>query len=150
MKDIATNKKGYFDYSILEEIEVGIVLTGDEVKSIRSGHVSLKESYATVRGGEIFLINCNISPYSHAYEKKDDAARRSRKLLLSKKEINKLIGAVSRKGLTLIPLKMYINSRGYIKIKLGIGKHKKAEGKKQIIKERDIKREMEREIKSRK
>ena len=149
MKIISTNKKAYHDYDILETLEAGIVLSGDEVKSIRAGHVTLKEAYATIHDSEIMLINCNITPYSHAYGKKPGAERRTRKLLLHKKEITKLIGAVSKKGLTLIPLKIYVNNRGLIKLEIGIAKHKKAAGKKRELKERDIKREMEREVKSR-
>ena len=149
MKIIALNKKARHDYEILETLEAGVVLTGDEVKSVRANQVSLKESYATVHGGEVFLLNCNISPYSHAYLKSENDSRNSRKLLLNKKEIMKLIGAISKKGLTIVPLKIYINKRGFVKLELGIAKHKKATGKKRELKERDIKRETEREIKSR-
>ncbi len=149
MKVIAVNKKAYHDYEVLETVEAGIVLSGDEVKSIRAGHISLNESYATVYQGEIMLLNCNISPYSHAYQKEEKISRRSRKLLLHKKEITRLIGAVSQKGLTLIPLKVYISSGGFIKIEIGLAKHKKAAGKKRELKEKDIKRETERAIKLR-
>lgn len=147
MKIIAQNKKAFFDYEILDQLEAGIVLTGDEVKSIRQGHVALTGSFATMHNGEIFLINMRISPYSHAYEKKDDDAERSRKLLLHRKEVMRLIGDISKKGITLIPLKLYINNKGLVKVGLGIAKHKKAESKKQAIKERDIKRETSRELK---
>ena len=149
MKIIATNKKAFFDYEILDTIEAGMVLIGDEVKSIRAKQVSLSESFATIYQGEVTLINCHIAPYSHAYSKDEQASRRTRKLLLHKKEINRMIGDISRKGLTMIPLKIYFNAKGYIKIELGIAKHKKAHDKKKTLKERDIKRETMREIKQR-
>lgn len=148
MKIIAQNKKAYFDYDIAEKIEAGLVLSGDEVKSIREGKVSLLGAFATLHGGELYLINCNITPYSKAFTKDDENARRRRKLLLHKKQIMRLIGDVSKKGITIIPLKLYFNEKSKIKVELGVGKHKKAEGKKQALKERDIKRETERVIKA--
>lgn len=148
MKIITTNKKVYFDYEILDTMEAGMVLTGDEVKSIRAKHISLADSFATIYQGEVTLINCHIAPYSHAYTKVDHS-RRTRKLLLHKKEINRLIGDISRKGLTIVPLKVYFNDKGYIKIELGVAKHKKSHDKKQSIKERDIKRETMRELRGR-
>ena len=147
IKIIATNKKAFHDYEILDRMEVGIVLSGDEVKSIRLGHISLIGSYAIFHGNELILINCNISPYKQAFEKKEDLASRSRKLLLHRKELDQLTGAIARKGVTLIPLKIYFNEKNRIKIELGIAKHKKAADKKQELKERDIRREAEREIK---
>lgn len=149
MKIVALNKKARFDYEILETIEAGIELMGDEVKSVRNKAVSLEDSYAVAKDGQIVLLNCYIAPYSHAYERKDDYSRRSRRLLLHKREIDKILGKVSRRGLTLIPLKMYFNQRGFAKIELGIAKHKKLVSKKREIKERDIKRETERQIKIR-
>lgn len=149
MKIIAQNKKAFFDYDIQDTIEAGIVLSGDEVKSIRAGHITLTGSYATVNKGTIVLLNCDISPYSKAYQPRDDQYRtRTRTLLLKKREVNRLVGDISQKGVTVIPTKVYINERGYIKIELGIGKHKKAAGKKEAIKERDIKRETARELKN--
>ena len=106
MKIIAKNKKAYHNYEILDTIEVGIALYGDEVKSLRSGKVSLDESFAVLQKGELSLLNCYISPYTHAYSKEDDQSRRSRKLLLHRKEIHKLVGDISKKGLTLVPLKI--------------------------------------------
>lgn len=147
MKIITQNKKAFFDYEILEKIEAGIVLTGDEVKSIRAGHVSLVGAFATIHQGELNLINCNISPYSHAYTKSDEHARRTRKLLLNKREILRIIGDISRKGITVIPLKLYFNNKGKVKVELGIGKHKKAHAQKTEIKERDIARQTRRELK---
>jgi SsrA-binding protein len=148
MKLIATNKRAFHDYEILETIEAGIVLQGNEVKSLRQKHVSLGDSFATIHQGNVVLTNCYIAPYTHAYDK-TDTSRQSRKLLLHKKEVNKLIGAISRKGLTLIPLKIYFNDRGYVKIELGLAKHKQAISKKRDLKERDIKREAAREAKIR-
>lgn len=148
MKVIAQNKKAYFDYEILDKMEAGIVLTGDEVKSLREGKVSLIGAFATVHGGELFLINCRISPYSKAFLKDDEIATQRRKLLLHKKQLNSLIGDISRKGVTILPLRMYFNDRNLAKVELGIGKHKKAAGKKEAIKERDIKRETSRSLKN--
>ena len=148
MSTITVNKHAYFDYEILETLEAGIALTGDEVKSIRNKQISLSDAFATVYQGEITLLNCYIGPYSHAYQKQD-TARRTRKLLLKRKEINRLIGAVSQKGLTLLALKAYFNAKGFVKIEIGVAKHKKKIDKKRIIKERDIQRETSREIKQR-
>ncbi|MFA5074479.1 MAG: SsrA-binding protein SmpB [Candidatus Babeliales bacterium] len=147
MKIIATNKKALHDYEIKEKFEAGIVLTGDEVKSLRAKQVSLNEAFATIHAGEINLINCHIAPYSHSFSK-EDKSRRTRQLLLHKKEINRLIGDISKKGLTLIPLKIYFNDRGFVKLELGLAKHKKAESKKKELKEKDIKRQAEREMKT--
>jgi len=148
MKVIAQNKKAFHDYEIIDRLETGIVLTGDEVKSLRAGHSNLTGAFATVHNGELFMINAHISPYDKAYNKKEeDAARRSRKLLLHAKELSRLIGDMSRKGITLVPLRLYLNDRNLIKVDLGICKHKKAAGKKAELKERDIKRQTAREIK---
>lgn len=148
MKIISQNKKAFHDYEILEKIEAGMVLTGDEVKSLRAGHVSMVGSFATVHNNELVLINLNISPYSHAYFKSDDqATRRTRKLLLHRRQINRIIGEISRKGITVIPLKLYFNQKGKIKVELGLAKHKKARDYKQELKERDISRQTRRELK---
>lgn len=153
MKVLSENRKAFFDYEILDRLEAGIVLRGDEVKAIRAGQVSLVGAFAAIHGGQLFLINANISPYSHAYQRgvhqKDDERTRSRKLLVHKKELNRLIGDISRKGITVIPLKLYLNDRGLVKVDLGIAKHKKAVNKKETIKERDIKRQAAREIRGR-
>jgi SsrA-binding protein len=147
MKIIIQNKKARFDYEILDTLEVGIVLFGDEVKSLRAGHVNLTGSFATVNRGELFLINCHITPYEKAYTKSDEFSTRSRKLLLHKRELTKLIGDISKKGITLIPLKLYFNPRSKIKVELGLGKHKKVAQKKQALQERDIRKEAAREMK---
>ncbi len=146
MKIIAQNKKAFHEYTVLEHLEAGIVLTGDEVKSVRAGHISLNGAYANVHQGELFLINCNITPYARAYQKKDDATK-SRKLLVHKRELMQLIGDISRKGITIIPLKIYLNEKNLVKVDLGLCKHKKAADRKQEIKERDIKRETVRALK---
>jgi SsrA-binding protein len=148
MKVLITNKKAFFDYEIKSKFEAGIVLTGDEVKSVRAKGISLADSFATVHEGQINLINCYIAPYSHSYAKSRDE-KRTRRLLLKRREINKLIGDISQKGLTLIPIKVYLNSRGFVKIELGLAKHKKSYDKKKELKEKDIKREAAREIKHR-
>lgn len=147
MKIIAQNKKAFHDYEVLDRLEAGLVLTGDEVKAIRAGHINLVGSFATMHDGELFLINCHISPYSHAYQKSEDVSRRNRKLLIHRRELNRLIGEIARKGITLVPLKLYFNQKGIIKIELGLCKHKKAHVRKEEIKERDIKRETRRELK---
>lgn len=147
MKLVTENKKAFFDYHILERLEAGIVLTGDEVKSLRAKHGSLIGAFANFHAGQLMLINANIPPYSHAYQKSDEAARKSRVLLLHKKELMRLLGDVTRKGITIIPLKIYFNEKNLAKVELGIAKHKKAADKRQEIKERDIKRELAREVK---
>ena len=132
MKIIAQNKKAFFDYEISDRIEAGIVLTGDEVKSLRAGHCSLIGAFATFHQGELFLINANITPYSHAYSKDEKTATRSRKLLLSKRELMRLFGDLTKKGITILPLKIYFNDKGKVKVEIGVGKHKKAAGKKYL------------------
>ena len=148
MKIISINKKAFHDYDILDTLEAGIVLCGDEVKSIRLNGIGLGEAFATITRGEAQLINCFIAPYSHAYSKQDNA-RQTRKLLLHRKQIVKLLGDISRKGLTIVPLKAYFNERGLIKIELGVARHRKSHDKKQKLKERDIARETARELRSR-
>lgn len=149
MKIVVQNKKALFDYEILDRLEAGIVLSGDEVKSLRAGKVSLTGAFATIHQGELYLINCNITPYAQAYAKKEEEATRRRKLLLHRKELTRLVGDISKKGVTIVPLKIYFNARNIAKVELGIAKHKKAANKKQLIKERDIERETKREIKGR-
>lgn len=146
MKIVTTNKRAFHDYEIIDRLEAGLVLTGDEVKSIRRGTINLSDSFAIVQDGEVVLLNCYIAPYTHSYSKTDNS-RVTRKLLLHKKEIDKLVGDISRKGLTVIPLKIYFNPRSLIKIELGIAKHKKLIDKKREMREKDIKRETERESK---
>jgi SsrA-binding protein len=143
---IATNKKAFFNYEILETYEAGISLLGSEVKSIREGRISLKECYADVKGGEIFLINCHISPYEAANRFNHDP-RRERKILLHRQEIKRLTGKILEKGLTLVPTKVWINERGKVKVEVSLAKGKKIYQKKEAIKERDIEREVRAELK---
>jgi SsrA-binding protein len=145
-KTVATNKKAFFNYEILESFEAGIALLGSEVKSIREGRVSLKESYADIKGGEIFLLNCHISPYEAA-NRYNHEPRRERKLLLHRREIKRLTGKVIEKGLTLVPTKIFINAKGKVKVEVSLAKGKRAYQKKEAIKERDIEREMRAELK---
>ena len=147
MKIISQNKKAFHDYDILDRIETGIVLTGDEVKALRAGHVNLVGSFAHVRDGELYMVNCYIAPYSNAYQKELDLSRRTRKLLVHRQELDRLVGAMAKKGITLVPLKLYFNERGKVKVELGMAKHKNARTRKEELKERDIKRETRRELK---
>ena len=144
-KIIATNRKAYHDYFIQETYEAGISLLGTEVKSLREGRANLKESYALIKNGEAFLLNCHISPYSHGNIRNHEPSR-TRKLLLHKKEIDRLWGNISQKGLTLIPLKIYFK-RGKAKVELGLGKGKRQYEKRATIKEKEARREIERHLK---
>jgi SsrA-binding protein len=149
MKLITKNKKAFFDYEVLESLEAGLVLTGDEVKSLRAGKVNLVGAFATMHDGELFMINAHISPYEKAYLKDEAAATRSRKLLIHKRQLSRLVGTIAQKGVTLIPLRLYFNDRNRVKVEIGICKHKKIHGKKEAIKERDIARETRRELRGR-
>ena len=133
------NKKAYFDYTVLEEIEAGISLVGTEIKSVRKGSVDLKDSFITIKNNEAFIINMYIAKYEEGNIFNHDE-RRTRKLLLHKKEIKKLKEKVSTEGLTLIPLKLYFK-KNYVKVLVGICKGKKLYDKRASIKERDLKRE---------
>ncbi|MBR3212855.1 MAG: SsrA-binding protein SmpB, partial [Firmicutes bacterium] len=124
IKLVANNKKARHDYFVEEAYEAGIVLTGTEIKSVRQGKVSIKESYAKVDNGEVMVYGMNISPYEQGNRYNVDPLR-PRKLLLHKKEIRKLIGATTRDGMTLIPLRMYINERGRAKMEIGLCRGKK-------------------------
>lgn len=145
IKTIAVNKKARHDYHIDDEFEAGIVLVGTEVKSIREGRVSFKDSYADIKRNEIFLRNLHISPYSFAYYDNHESLR-TRKLLLHKQEIKKLIIKVREKGYTIIPLKIYFKNNK-IKVKIGLAKGKKLYDKRESIKEKDVKRDLDRERK---
>ncbi|MEG0292104.1 MAG: SsrA-binding protein SmpB [Anaerovoracaceae bacterium] len=145
-KLISNNKKARHDYFVEETYETGIVLTGTEIKSIRQGKANIKESYAKVEDGEVFVYGMNISPYDHGNIFNVDPLR-PRKLLLHKKEISKLIGATTIKGLTLIPIQLYINAEGYAKILLGVCKGKKLYDKRQDIAKRDSERRMQKAMK---
>jgi SsrA-binding protein len=147
MKLITTNRKAYHDYQVDYTIEAGLVLTGDEVKSLRANLVNLTGSFATIHQGELYLLNCYIGVYSHAYMKTEDHSRRTRKLLVHRKELDRLAGEIARKGMTLVPLKLYFNEKSCIKVEIGIARHKKSAEKKSELRERDIRRETERDIK---
>jgi SsrA-binding protein len=142
-KVVATNRKAYHDYFIEEKFEAGIVLKGTEVKSLRDRRVNLQDSYAGVKDGEVFLYHCHISPYSHGNIMNHDPVR-TRKLLLHRKEINKLLGKTQQKGLTLIPLRIYFSERGQAKVELGLAKGKKQHDRRESIKAREAGREVER------
>ena len=146
MKVIATNKKAYYNYQIFDSYEAGISLLGSEVKSIREGRISLKESYAEIKGGEVYLINCNISPYEPA-NRFNHEPRRERKLLLHRRQINRSIGKIKEKGFTLIPTKVLINDKGKVKVEIALAKGKRVYQKKEAIKERDLERELRAEVK---
>jgi len=145
---VARNKKARHNYEILEEYEAGIVLKGSEVKSVRAGKVSIVESFARVEGGELWLENMYIAPYDNAAGVFGHEPRRKRKLLMHKKEIKRLAGKLTQKGLTLIPLEVYINDRGFVKVKLGLARGKKKYDKREAIKERDIRRKIAAELKN--
>ena len=139
-KTIAENRKARFNYEIGEKFEAGIALTGSEVKSLRVGKANIAESYADARRGEVWLINANITEYVQA-GRFNHAQKRPRKLLLHKRQINKLIGAVEREGMTLVPLKPYFNDKGRAKIELALAKGKKLHDKRESEKNRDWSRE---------
>jgi len=146
-KLIASNKKAFHNYFILDKLEAGIALFGTEVKSSREGRINLKDSYATIKGGEAFLLNCHISPYSHGNRENHDPTR-ARKLLLHRNEIRKLIGKTQEKGLTLIPLRAYLK-RGRIKIELGVARGKKQYDKRETERRKEVERETRAAVKMR-
>jgi len=135
-KIIANNKKARYEYFIEDTFEAGLVLKGTEVKSIRMGKVNIKESYADIKNGEVFISGMHISPYEKGNIQNVDPIR-ERKLLLNKREISKLIGYTTQDGFTLIPLNIYLNEKGLIKIELAVGKGKKLHDKRQTIAKRD-------------
>ncbi len=146
-KLITKNRKAWHDYQVLETFEAGIVLQGTEVKSLRDGRANLKDSYASLQGEEVFLHNLHISPYSHGNINNHDPER-TRKLLLHRKEIKKLIGKTQEKGLTLVPLRLYFK-RGKAKVELAVGRGKKHYDKRRDIAKRESDRELKREMKQR-
>lgn len=146
MRIVCQNKKAYSDYEIEETFEAGIVLTGTEVKSLREGKANLKDSYVIIKDSEAFLLNCHISPYSHGNIFNHDPLR-TRKLLLHKKEIERLRGKIQQKGYTLIPLKIYFKGP-YAKVEIALVKGRKKYEKRDIIKQREVQREIERALKN--
>jgi SsrA-binding protein len=144
---VAENRKARHDYHVLDTWEVGVVLLGTEVKAIREGRVNLRDSYARVENGEVWLLNVHISPYSHrGYAQ--HAELRQRKLLLHRHEIRKLVGRTAEKGLTLVPLELYFN-RGRVKVLLALAKGKQAHDKRETIRRREVERETRAAVKAR-
>ncbi len=153
MKVLAENRKAKFEYEVLDKFEAGLVLLGQEVKSIKTGRISIKGSYVVLRQSakgvlpEVYLVGANIPPYQPKNTPKDYEPERSRKLLLTKSEIKHLIGKTKEKGLTLIPLRVY-TKRSKIKLEFGIAKGRKKTDKRELIKKREVERELKRELKS--
>src|SRR5215472_14544743 len=139
---IATNRRARHEYEILETVEAGLVLRGTEVKSLRDGLVNFKDSYASVRNGEGWLLGCHISPYSHGTDANHDPER-DRKLLLHQREIKRLTGKIAERGLTLVPLRLYFKG-GRAKLEVGLARGKKLHDKRSALREREVRREMDR------
>lgn len=144
MKILATNKRAYYDYEILEKFEAGLKLIGHEVKSVKVGHISLKGSYVIIKNQEAYLINAHIPPYQPLNAPRDYDPTRTRKLLLHKSQIKSLIGKTGQKGLTLVPLKVYTNQKGIIKLESALVRGKRKFDKRAAIAEREAKRRIER------
>ncbi len=148
MKTLAINRDASYNYEIIERLEAGVALVGSEVKSVKEGKISLKDSYAEIKGGEVFLLNCHISPYEAA-NRFNHEPRRLRKLLLHRQEIKRLTGKIKEKGFTLVPTKILLNEKGKVKVEIALAKGKKAYQKREAIKERDRERELRAELKRR-
>lgn len=146
MKIIASNPTAFYNYSINDKIECGIVLTGTEIKSIRNNKVNIKDTYATIKNGEVFIIGMHISPYEHGNIFNKDPLR-TRKLLLTRREINKLTGLVSQKGYSLVPLNLYLKNN-IVKVELGIAKGKKLFDKRQELAKKDANLKIQRALKN--
>ncbi len=146
-KVISDNRQARYLYEILETFEAGVELVGTEVKSIRAGRVNLQDGYALIRNGEAWLINVHISPYNASGQYFNHEPRRTRKLLLHRQEIRKLIGKVEQEGLTLVPLKMYLK-RGWVKVSIALGRGKKLHDKRESLKRRQDQRDMQRAMKN--
>ena len=143
-RDITVNRRARHDYLIEESFEAGLVLTGSEVKSLRAGKAQLKDSYGQIKRGELWLFNAHISEYSPSAQFGHEPTR-TRKLLLHRREIERLVGKVKEKGLTLVPLRLYFK-RGHAKVEIGLGRGKKLYDKREAIKERETRREMDRAV----
>jgi len=143
IKPIATNRRAFYEYAFVDKVEAGIVLTGTEVKSMRTNGCSLGDGFVRLRDGEAWLVNVHIPPYDRGTFFSQHEPNRDRKLLLHSREIQRLIGTLQEKGLTLIPLRAYFK-RGNVKVELGLGRGKKTHDKRQAIKEREARREIER------
>jgi len=140
-RSIATNRRARHEFEILETVEAGLVLRGTEVKSLRDSQVTFKDAYATIRNNEAWLRGCHINPYSHGTDANHDPER-DRKLLLHRREINRLNGKIAERGLTLIPLRLYLKG-GRVKLELGLARGRKTHDKRSAIKEREVRREMD-------
>ena len=148
MKDIAVNRQAFHNYEIIEKFEAGIVLTGTEIKSARDGKANLKDAYGLVKSGEVWLLNAHISPYSHGTYANHDPLR-TRKLLLRRSEINRLIGRTTERGLTLVPLRMYLKD-GLLKCELALAKGRKVHDKREVSRQKTIDKEMKQALSERK
>jgi len=146
-KAIATNRKAFFNYEVLDRFEAGVSLVGTEVKSIREGGLNFRDSYVEFRGGELFLVGCRIGPYSHG-NMLNHAEGRVRKLLLHKREILKLGGKATEKGFTIIPLRAYLKN-GRVKVEIGLARGKQTHDKRETLKRKDIERETRQAVRSR-
>jgi SsrA-binding protein len=141
------NKKAFFNYQITETIEVGVVLKGCEVKSIRNGHITIHESYIRIKDGEVYLVNCNILPYAQG-NRENPPQNRDRKLLLHQRQIKKLMANIEQKGMSAVPTKLYFKKRR-VKLEIGVGKPKKNVDKRRSIKDRELNRQLQRGSKQR-
>ncbi len=149
VKVVANNRKASFEYFLLEKFEAGLVLQGSEIKSIRAGQISIQESYVDIENGEqAWLVEAHIAPYAQA-NRFNHEPKRPRKLLLNEREIDKMTGAVERKGMTLVPLSIYFNGRGRAKVELALAKGKQAHDKRDAIKKRETDRETRAAVKER-
>ena len=147
-KEVAVNRQAFHNYAILERFEAGLVLTGTEIKSAREGRVNLKDAYGIVKSGEIWLLNCHISPYSHGNYANHEPLR-TRKMLLKRSEINRLIGRTTERGLTLVPLRMYFKD-GRLKCELALAKGRKVHDKREVERKKTIDKETRQALSERK
>jgi SsrA-binding protein len=143
-KVLATNRKALFHYEVLERAEAGVALAGTEVKSIRDGGLNFSDSWVELRGGEMYLVGCRIAPYSHG-NLTNHVAERTRKLLLHRKEIDKLGGRATERGLTIVPLRAYLKN-GRVKLEIGLARGKQAHDKREAIRRKDVERETRQEM----
>jgi SsrA-binding protein len=146
-KEISVNRQAFHNYDILEKFEAGLVLTGTEIKSAREGRVNLRDAYGMVKGGEVWLVNSHISPYSHGNYANHDPLR-TRKLLLKRSEINRLIGRTTERGLTLVPLRFYLKS-GLLKCELALAKGRKVHDKREVSRRKTIEKETKQALRER-
>ena len=147
-KVVAENRRARFDYAVEDKFEAGIALQGTEVKALRAGEASIAESYAEVRGGEVWLVNANVPEFSHG-NRFNHEPRRPRKLLLHAREVDRLTGAVERKGMTLVPLSIYFNGKGRAKVELALAKGRQAQDKREYLKDREWQRDKARILRER-